>query len=164
MRQLSTLTVLAAALAAASAQGAEPKAADKARQIERGRYLNIVGNCNDCHSAGYPQSGGKTPEKEWLLGDDLGFRGPWGTTYAPNLRQNLARMTEDQWVHFAKNLKTRPPMPWFTLNLWNDADLRAFYRYVRHLGPAGKPAPAALPPGQMPKGPFLQWPEPPKGK
>jgi mono/diheme cytochrome c family protein len=166
MRQLRLAALDAAALAAAPIQGAETKGAGNAdaRQIERGRYLAIVGNCNDCHTAGYAPGDGKTPEKEWLLGDSLGFRGPWGTTYAPNLRLNMSRMTEDKWVHYAKHLKTRPPMPWFTLNQWTDADLRALYRYVRHLGPAGKPVPDALSPEQQPRTPVLQWPEMPKGK
>jgi mono/diheme cytochrome c family protein len=166
MSRLNTLAALvAAALATAPVQGAETKSAGKAdaRQIERGRYLVVVGNCNDCHTAGYAPGDGKTPEKQWLLGDDLGFRGPWGTTYAPNLRLSLPRMTEDQWVHYARHLKTRPPMPWFTLSQWTDADLRALYRYVGHLGPAGKAAPDALPPGQEPRTPVLQWPAPPKG-
>jgi hypothetical protein len=42
------------------------------------------------------------------------------------------------------------------------ADLRALYRYVRHLGPAGKAAPAYLPPDQAPPPPFVQFPAPPK--
>src|SRR5580765_696241 len=48
--------------------------------IKRGRYLTIVGGCNDCHTAGYAPSGGQVPETQWLLGDGtVGFRGPWGT-------------------------------------------------------------------------------------
>ena len=58
-------------------------------------------------------SGGKVPEAEWLKGDSLGWRGPWGTTYPANLRLYMAPMTQDQWVRTAKDLKTRPPMPWF---------------------------------------------------
>jgi hypothetical protein len=165
MRKLGTLTAFfAAALAAAPIQGAETKGPAKAdaKQIERGRYLVTLGNCNDCHTAGYAPSGGETPEKDWLLGDALGLRGPWGTTYPTNLRLSLSKLTEDQWVHYARHLKVRPPMPWFTLNKWSDADLRSLYRYVRHLGPAGKPAPDALPPEQKPKGPVIQWPAPPK--
>ena len=57
----------------------------------RERYLITIAGCNDCHTPNYPQSGGKTPEKEWLTGDALGWRGPWGTTYAPNLRLSIPR-------------------------------------------------------------------------
>jgi hypothetical protein len=35
------------------------------------------------------------------------------------------------------------------------------YRYIRYLGPAGKPAPAFVPPDQAPKGPAVQFPVPP---
>ena len=116
---VAALAALAIA-AAPTAHGAEPKAAKStskraAKQIERGRYLLTVGSCNDCHSDGFAPSDGKVPEKEWLLGSPLGFRGPWGTTYATNLRLSLSRMAEDAWVKYAKGLKTRPPMPWFNL-------------------------------------------------
>ena len=131
--------------------------------LERGRYMLDVGNCNDCHTANFAPSDGNVPEKDWLLGDGvLGFSGPWGTTYAPNLRLALSKMTEGEWVKYAKVLKTRPPMPWFNLNRWKDADLRAFYRYVRSLGPAGSPVREYLPPGKTPPPPVLQWPAPPK--
>jgi hypothetical protein len=102
------------------------------------------------------------PEKDWLLGSPLGLRGPWGTTYATNLRLSLSKLTEEQWLSYAKALKTRPPMPWFNVNKWSDRDLRAFYRYVRSLGPAGNPAPQPLAPNQAPSPPYVQWPSPPK--
>jgi hypothetical protein len=43
-----------------------------------------------------------------------------------------------------------------------DDDLRAIYRYVRALGPAGKPAPVSLPPGQHAAGPVVVFPAPPQ--
>jgi len=162
----STLILALAALAivaAPAAYSAESRTkARAAKQVERGRYLLMLGQCNDCHTDGYAPKDGNVPEKDWLLGSPLGFRGPWGTTYATNLRLSLSKLTEDQWVSYAKALKTRPPMPWFNLNQWSDRDLRAFYRYVRHLQPVGKPAPQALPPEQAPKPPYIQWPMPPK--
>ena len=54
-----------------------------------------------------PQSGGKTPEKDWLTGDALGWRA-WGTTYAPNLCLSIPKMSETEWVKKAKTLQTRP--------------------------------------------------------
>jgi len=143
--------------------GAEATKVDQ--QIKRGRYLLIIGGCNDCHTAGFAASEGKVPEKEWLLGSDLlGFRGPWGTTYASNLRLSLSKMTEDQWVKYAKGIKTRPPMPWFNLNQWNEADLKAFYHYVRQLGPVGDLAREPLPPGQEPPRPYIRFPDKPPPK
>jgi len=103
------------------------------------------------------------PEAQWLLGDGaVGFRGPWGTTYAPNLRKVAASMTESEWVKYARALKARPPMPWFTFNQWTDGDLRALHRYIRQLGPAGEAVTAFVPPDGTPKGPVIQWPAPPK--
>jgi len=168
IRRLAVLVGIAVAPAVQAADPQAPKAGKTtakpdSQQIGRGRYVLTVGNCNDCHTDRYAPTEGKVPEKEWLKGSALGLSGPWGTTYATNLRLSLSRMTEDQWVAYAKALKTRPPMPWFNLNQWSEADLRAFHRYVLHLGPAGQPAPQPLPPGQKPKPPFVQWPAPPKG-
>jgi len=56
------------------------------KSLDRGRYLVKIAGCNDCHTAGYAETAGKVPEKQWLTGDQLGWRGPWGTTYAANLR------------------------------------------------------------------------------
>lgn len=127
--------------------------------LARGRYMLITGNCNDCHTPNYPPRDGKVAEREWMLGSaPLGFRGPWGTTYAPNLRLTVSRMSERQWVTFAKQLKTRPPMPWFHLNQTHEADLRAMYRFIKHLGPIGDPVPAYIPPDQEPPQPYVQWP------
>jgi len=151
------LGLMAAACVATAAH-----AADDAASIKRGRYVVQIGGCNDCHTAGFAPSGGKVPEAQWLQGDALGWRGPWGTTYAVNLRLYMSGLTEDQWVEKAKTLTTRPPMPWWSLHAMTQSDLKALYRYVRHLGPAGKPAPGDLPPDQTPPPPYVQFPAPPK--
>jgi hypothetical protein len=153
MKKTLMLVVLCAALPAA----AQPKKqADP--MVDRGRYLIRIGGCNDCHTAGYPQAGGKVPEAQWLTGDALGWRGAWGTTYATNLRLYMQDLTEEQWVQKAKKLMARPPMPWFNVRDMRERDLRAMYRFIRHLGPAGKPAPAYLPPDKAPAPPFVQFP------
>ena len=171
INRLFNTAIIASALAAtANAAGAaEPPAAKVPRASaslnaqDRGRYMVIVGGCNDCHTAGFAARAGDVPEREWLKGGgNLGFSGPWGTTYGSNLRLVLAKMTEAQWVRYAKDLKTRPPMPWFNLNQWTDADLRAFYKYVRGLGPPGEPVPAFVPPETKPTPPYIEWPAPPK--
>jgi mono/diheme cytochrome c family protein len=148
--------ILAAAVAAAMPAYAQ-KSEDA--QLKRGRYLVQIGGCNDCHTPAYPEKGGKVPEAQWLIGDALGWHGPWGTTYATNLRLYMQGLTEDQWVKTAKNLKARPPMPWFNVREMTTGDLRAMYRYIRHLGPAGKPAPAYLPPDKTPPQPYVAFPK-----
>jgi mono/diheme cytochrome c family protein len=153
---LAAISLAAATLAAATLLS--PKAgADKA-SIERGRYLAKVAGCNDCHTPNYAMTGGKVPESQWLTGDHLGWKGPWGTTYPANLRLALGRMSEDEWVKLARNVQYRPPMPWFALRDMTEDDLRAFHRFVRSLGAAGEPAPAYVPPGQAPQGPVITFP------
>ena len=61
------------------------------------------------------------------LHDALGWRGPWGTTYASNLRLFMQGIDEQQWLRLARTLETRPPMPWFNLRRMSEADLRAIY-------------------------------------
>ena len=127
-------------------------------QIERGRYVVEIGGCNDCHTAGYAEAGGKAAEADRLKGDTLGYRGPWGTTYPTNLRLTIGKLTEDAWLKYAKALMTRPPMPWFNIRAMTEADQRALYQYVKSLGTAGTAAPAFLPPDKAPKQPYIQWP------
>jgi mono/diheme cytochrome c family protein len=160
VRILATLLALLF-VAAPSAAAEERRPKPDKQLIERGRYLAVVGGCNDCHTAGYGEAEGQLPESRWLRGNPLGFRGIWGTTYGTNLRLSLSKMPEDQWVRYAKALETRPPMPWYNLNLWSEEDLRAFYRYVRSLGAAGRPTPDPVPPHLEPKTPVVLWPFPP---
>lgn len=130
----------------------------QAREIEHGRYVVMIGGCNDCHTAGYGDIDAKTPEKDRLEGDTLGYRGPWGTSYPTNLRISISAKTEDQWVKYAKTLMTKPPMPWFNVRAMTDRDLRDLYQYVKSLGVAGTAAPAFVPPGKQPKGQYVLWP------
>ena len=160
MKPLSLLVALVL-MAAPALAAEEPRPKPDKQAIERGRYLAIVGGCNDCHTRGYAEAEGEIPEGRWLRGSTLGFRGIWGTTYATNLRLSLSKMPEDQWVRYAKALETRPPMPWFNLNQWSEEDLRAFYRYVRQLEPLGQAAPDPVPPHLEPKTPVVLWPFPP---
>jgi len=129
--------------------------------VERGRYLVMIGGCNDCHTPGFALAGGNVPESQWLTGDALGWSGAWGTTYPPNLRLKLNTMDLATWKSYAHALKTRPPMPYWAVNTMSDADLEALWTFVHTLGPAGQPAPAALPPGAVPKGPVVTFPAPP---
>ena len=144
---------LAIALAAAAvglggsldlAAQSQPAPAGKSTLADHGRYLVRIAGCNDCHTPGYMANAGKVDEKTWLTGDHLGWSGPWGTTYAVNIRLYMKDMTEAEWLHTARNMKARPPMPWFTFEAMSDRDLRAIYQYVKALGPAGR-AGAGLP-------------------
>lgn len=125
-------------------------------QVIRGLYLVKISGCNDCHTPGYAESGGNTPQAAWLTGSAVGFQGPWGTTYPTNLRLSMLRLSEAQWLQSARQ-PMRPPMPWFALRDMSDDDLRAVYAAVRFLGTAGEAAPTFVPPGQTPKGQFIDF-------
>lgn len=123
--------------------------------VERGRYLAVVGGCNDCHTDGYLQTEGNVPEEQWFTGSPLGWQGPWGTTYAANLRLTVENLEEDAWVSLLRTRTARPPMPWMNVSKMSEPDMRALYRYLRALGPAGVTMPPALPPEAVPSTPYL---------
>src|SRR5262245_11510307 len=119
---------VATALAALSLVALSPTAAPSdAPGVARGRYLVRISGCNDCHTPGYMATAGKVAEALWLTGDHLGWQGPWGTTYPPNLRLALQRYTLDEWLRVAR-VPRRPPMPWFALRDMTDEDLASIYR------------------------------------
>jgi len=122
--------------------------------IEAGRYLVLVGGCNDCHTAGYAQNGGKTPEPQQLTGNPVGYRGPWGTSYAGNLRSLAQNITADAWVELLHTRPLSPPMPIQNISRMDEADLRALYAYIRYLGGEWTERPKHVPPGQTPTTPY----------
>ncbi|MBB4003715.1 cytochrome C [Aurantimonas endophytica] len=148
----SIIVTFAAACAALPTLPAS--AGDAGPSVERGHTVAIVSGCHDCHSAGYMESGALDPATA-LAGAGLGFRGPWGTTYASNLRLVAAERDESEFVEHLRTLKTRPPMPYFNLHAMPEADMRSLYLYIRSLGEPGEPAPAAVPPGEEPTTPYI---------
>ncbi|MBI1360146.1 MAG: cytochrome C [Alphaproteobacteria bacterium] len=141
---------------ATDAASAAPRIA-AATDIEAGRYLVKIGGCNDCHTPGFSETNGATPEADWLTGAPVGAAGPWGVSYPVNLRLALSTMDEDEFLDLAHAGEGRPPMPWPSLKAMSDGDLRAIYRYIRWLGPKGVPAPAPLAPGEKPAGPTITF-------
>lgn len=113
--------------------------------IARGRYVAMAGGCHDCHTDGYAEAAGDVPADRWLTGKSVGFKGPWGVSYPTNLRLSVQNMSEQQWLAYARAPRL-PPMPWFNLRDMADEDLRALYRFLRSIGPAGEPAPAPVAP------------------
>lgn len=130
-------------------------AADNA-QIARGRYLVKTSGCNDCHTAGYREAQGRIPEADWLTGNPVGFKGPWGVTYPPNLRILVQDITEAQWMEAATS-DARPPMPWYNLAAMKERDLKAIYQFIRHLGPKGEPAPDFTAPDEAVTAPYIEF-------
>lgn len=154
----SNSTPAPAALAATptpSADRAAPSDTD-AELRARGEYLVKVAGCNDCHTPGWDDRKGEVPVAEWLVGVPMGFTGPWGTTFASNLRLRASEMDEAAWLEFTRTLTTRPVMPYYNVRAMTEEDRRALYRFIRSLGPAGVKAPDYLPPGQHPEGPRFE--------
>lgn len=133
--------------------------------VERGLQVSITGGCNDCHTAGYNESGGKIDPAKALAGTAVGWQGPWGTTYPTNIRLRIKDMTEDGFVQYARTFTAKPPMPFYNVHAMDESDLRSLYRYIKSLGDPGPAMPEALPPGVEPKTPFYVAapPQMPKG-
>ena len=90
--------------------------------------------------AGLCRAGERIPEKSRLTGMAVGYSGPWGQLS----RQPAAgrgRNDERAWLARARR-GGLPPMPWSALQAMSEKDLRAVYRYLRHLGRSGEAAPA----------------------
>jgi mono/diheme cytochrome c family protein len=125
---------------------------------EAGRYIVRTSGCNDCHTPNFMVMGEKVPESQWLIGNPIGFRGPWGTTYPQNLRRFIQPFSDEQFVEVVRKRHDRPPMPWSQLHAMSDQDLKAVYAYLKRLGSTyglAQPATDWVPPDREPKSPFI---------
>jgi len=122
--------------------------------LEAGKYIVLLGACNDCHTPGWWDKGIETPESEWLVGNPIGWKGPWGTNYASNLRRYVKAFTEDDFVAEMRTRDAAPPMPWASMHAMPEQDLRAMYKYIKSLKPLGKQTPASVGPDEDPKTPY----------
>lgn len=160
---LSTLAALAAAAAtlscATTAQKAPaPAPMTEAEKAERGMYLTTIMGCNDCHTPGTfygaPDFGRK------LSGSELGWVGPWGTTYArnltPDMETGIGKWSADDIVKTirtgqrADGTQVLPPMPWPMYTNLSDDDAYAIAAYLESLTPVNHKVPTKRPPGSKP--------------
>jgi hypothetical protein len=141
VRTLSAVTTAGALAALLAATAASAQGKPDPKQVERGRYLSVVGGCNDCHTplrmgpdgpapdmgrmlSGHPGEPAtppapRMPEGPWAIAmaaTATAFAGPWGTTFAANL-------TPDAETGIGK---------------WTEADFLATIRSGRHMG-RGRP-------------------------
>lgn len=133
--------------------------------VERGLQVSIMGGCHDCHTEGYNEANGTIDPDKALKGSLVGWRGPWGTTYASNLRVISRQLSERGFVVFMKHVITQPPMPWYNLRAFEESDLQSLYQYIRSLGEPGEQVPLRiLDPDVEPPTPYVQLtPQTPKG-
>jgi len=165
-----TLLVFALILAAAgsctrtSAKPSDPVAA----RVVRGEYLITVMGCGDCHTPG-TLFGAPDPERRFA-GSELGWKGPWGVTYARNLTPDpetgLGRWSEEQIVTALRRgvrpdrSPLRPPMPWANTTRLTDEDALALAAYLKSLPAVAHRVPDAVPPGQAVSGSVIEFPMP----
>lgn len=152
-----------------AADAAADAAKAKSARIERGRYLVQVTSCGDCHTPGTFYG---TPDPARALsGSEIGWKGPWGVSYAanitPDLDTGIGYWTE---AELAKTLRSglRPdgsallaPMPVASTMMLSEADATAIATYLLSLKPVSHEVPKALKPGVEPKGPVIEFPAPP---
>ena len=147
-----------------SSLAAQAQPSDRAKQVDRGRYLVSITACHDCHSPKIDAQ--MTPDPTRLLSgrpvttppplqapqeiraslDLTAWSGPWGNSYAANLTSDKetglgARYTE---ASFIKTIRTgkkpegealAPPMPWTVYRNMTDEDLKAIFAYLTTLKP-----------------------------
>ena len=123
--------------------------------VERGRYLAVIGGCHDCHTEGYSEGDGKIDPQKALRGNHLGWQGPWGTTFPPNLLLTAKNLDQDGFANYLANLRSLPPMPSANVRQMSPDDLRSLYLYIRSLGEPGRQAPAFVPPGARVTFPYV---------
>jgi mono/diheme cytochrome c family protein len=136
--------------------------------LDRGKQLTVVGGCIDCHTPG--TLFGAPDFSRNLSGSELGWQGPWGTTYARNLTPDpetgLGRYKAEEIVAAIKGGKRLdgspmlPPMPWQNYAGMSDEDLNAIAAYLLSLPPVKHAVPDRVAPGMKPAGSFLTFPAP----
>jgi mono/diheme cytochrome c family protein len=165
------ITVFALSLAAAlPLMGAGPAHDSKADRIKRGEYLVTIQNCSDCHTPGTLY--GSPDFARRLSGSEIGWRGPWGVSYArnltPDMETGIGAWTEKQIVDALRtgmrpNGKVLlPPMPWPNQTQLTDADAYAIAAYLKSLPPISHKVPDEVSPDQAPmaKGSIIDFPPP----
>lgn len=165
----ASIAALGAALGALSCTGTTAQqGATTEDPVTRGHRLAWTSGCVDCHTPGAFY--GAPDTTRMLSGSELGWTGPWGTTYARNLTPDstgLAAWTEQQIVaairtgHRPDGSVILPPMPWQAYSRMTDEDAYALAAYLRSLAPVRHLNPSTLPPGTRPAGPTIAMPPPP---
>jgi len=153
----------------AKTKAAPAEAKPTPQVLERGKKLATFGGCVDCHTPGALY--GAPDFTRQLSGSELGWSGPWGTSYArnltPDLETGLGYYKEHEIILALKSGKRLdgkpmlPPMPWQNFASLSDADMHALVAYLQSLPPVAHQVPDALPPGQAPTGRTLTFPAPP---
>ena len=173
-RRIRTVCLALALVSAAScsmpaAKRAEEKPAGTMTPLERGEYLATIGGCHDCHTPGTLYGGPDFGRK--LAGSELGWRGPWGVSYASNLTPDdetgLGGWTN---IEIERALRSgvkkdgtpiAPPMPWPSTSKLTTDDMSSLIAYLKSLPPIHHKVPDRVAPNGLAQGPTLEFPAPP---
>jgi mono/diheme cytochrome c family protein len=139
-------------------------------KLARGRRITYTSGCMDCHTPGTFYN---APDTTRLLsGSELGWTGPWGTTYPRNLTPDsttgIGSWTEEQIVIAVREGRRPdgspilPPMPWPVYSHMTDEDAYALAAYLKSIPPVVHQVPAVDKPGAKPSRPSFVLPAPPE--
>ena len=152
---LATLVVMTVTLSCATTPQKAAPTMSPEQKVERGQYLTTIMGCNDCHTPGTFYGAPDFDRK--LSGSQLGWVGPWGTTYArnltPDLETGIGGWSEDDIVKTirtgtrADGSQVLPPMPWPMYTNLTDEDAYSIAAYLKSLPAVSHPVPIRQPPG-----------------
>jgi len=153
-----------------TAGGADTAAAMTAEErIEMGRHLTVIAGCTDCHTPGTLFNAPDMTRN--LSGSELGWSGPWGTTYpsnlTPDVETGIGSWNEEQIVTAFRTGKRPdgspilPPMPWPNYAHFTDEEAYAIAAYLKSIPPVRHAKVPTVPPGKVPASGVLVFPAPP---
>lgn len=166
-----TLTASVMSLSCSTAQNAANTVAAAVEDpLVRGGRIVFTSGCVDCHTPG--SFYGAPDTTRMLSGSELGWTGPWGTSFPRNLTPDsttgIGSWTEDQIVtavregHRPDGSPLLPPMPWPVYSHLTDEDAHALAKYLKSIPPIVHEVPKVVPPGKMPNRPAFVLPAPPE--
>jgi mono/diheme cytochrome c family protein len=128
-------------------------------QTERGKYLVMLGGCNDCHTPGYFL--GKPDFSRALGGSEVGFELPGlGVFHGPNLTPDketgLGGWTPEEIVaaitqgQRPDGRELAPIMPWHSFAVLTKQDAFALAAYLKSLPPVKNKVPGPFGPNETP--------------
>src|SRR5271168_4889790 len=146
-------------LAAAAMLGGSSAALADEDQVARGKYLVIIGGCNDCHTPGALL--GKPDFSRALGGLEVSFAIPGlgvfaGPNLTPDKETGLGTWTDDQIISAItagttpEGRRLAPIMPYEALSHLTSDDAHAIAAYLRSLPPVKNRVPGPFGPKEIP--------------
>ena len=167
---VTAVTALVAFVSCSQRQPETPAtpAAPAMSPVQRGEYLVAIAACNDCHTPG--ALFGAPDFKRALSGSEVGWRGPWGVSYASNLTPDpetgIGTWTDAEIERALRSGVKKdgspiaPPMPWPDYARLSPDDMAAMIAYLRTLPPVKHKNLGPIPAGHAAAGSIITLPMP----